>query len=63
MKYYKNKKIIFRFDIGNFDGFGHYKRSIALIEFLIKKKFSITICTNYLSIKFLNKKLKKKSLC
>ena len=37
MKYYKNKKIIFRFDIGNFDGFGHYKRSSALIEFLIKK--------------------------
>lgn len=60
MKYYKNKKIIFRFDIGNFDGFGHYKRSSALIEFLIKKKFSITICTNRLSIKFLNKKLKKK---
>ncbi len=60
MKYYKNKKIIFRFDIGNFDGFGHYKRSSAFIEFLIKKKFSVTICTNRSSIKFLNKKLKKK---
>tara|TARA_X000000950_G_scaffold288691_1_gene406781 strand:+ start:10301 stop:11260 length:960 start_codon:yes stop_codon:yes gene_type:complete len=60
MKYYKNKKIIFRFDIGNFDGFGHYKRSSAFIEFLIKKKFSVTICTNRPSIKFLNKKFKKK---
>ena len=60
MKYYKNKKIIFRFDIGNFDGFEHYKRSSAFIEFLIKKKFSVTICINRPSIKFLNKKFKKK---
>lgn len=60
MKYYKKKKIIFRFDIGNLDGFGHYKRSIAFIDFLVRKKFSITICTNRYSLKFLNEKFKKK---
>ena len=62
MKYYKKKKIIFRFDIGNLDGFGHYKRSIAFIDFLVRKKFSITICTNRYSLKFLNEKFKKRFL-
>ena len=47
MKYYKKKKIIFRFDIGNLDGFGHYKRSIAFIDFLVRKnlvlQFALTV--------------------
>ena len=59
MKLIKKKKIIFRFDIGNRDGLGHYNRSIILINYLIKKKFTITICTNTKSEKFFDKKLIK----
>jgi spore coat polysaccharide biosynthesis predicted glycosyltransferase SpsG len=60
MKYYKNKKIIFRFDIGGLDGFGHFKRSIPLINFFIKNGFLIVICTNFQSKKFLNLNLKNR---
>ena len=58
MKFYKNKKIIFRFDAGEFDGFGHLKRTEPLISFLINKGFIIVICTNSKTKKFLNKNLK-----
>ena len=60
MKFYKNKKIIFRLDVGKYDGFGHLKRSVPLINFLLRKSFSIVICTNNLTKKFLSTNLKKK---
>ena len=59
MKLIKKKKLIFRFDIGNKDGLGHYNRSIILINYFIKKKFTIKICTNTKSEKFFDKKLIK----
>ena len=33
MKLIKNKKLIFRFDIGKKDGLGHYNRSLILIKY------------------------------
>tara|TARA_B110000037_G_scaffold214058_1_gene269400 strand:+ start:2617 stop:3582 length:966 start_codon:yes stop_codon:yes gene_type:complete len=59
MKLIKNKKLIFRFDIGNKDGLGHYNRSIILINYFIKKNFTVKICTNTKSKKFFNKNLIK----
>ena len=60
MKFYKNKKIIFRLDAGKKDGFGHLKRSVPLINFLLRKSFSIVICTNNSTKNFLSKNLQKK---
>jgi spore coat polysaccharide biosynthesis predicted glycosyltransferase SpsG len=60
MKFYKNKKILFRFDAGEFDGFGHLKRTEPLINFLISKGFNVIICTNSKTKNFLNKNLKNK---
>ena len=59
MKLIKNKKLIFRFDIGKKDGLGHYNRSLILIKYFLKKKYTVKICTNTKSKIFFSKQLQK----
>lgn len=37
MKFFENKKIIYRFEAGGENGFGHLNRSVEFIKFLKKK--------------------------
>lgn len=59
MKLIKKKKLIFRFDVGLKNGLGHYNRSIILINFFLKKNFTIKICTNTDSKVFFSQNLLK----
>lgn len=46
MKFFENKKILYRFESGGKHGFGHLNRSLEFIKFLSKKNFEITICAS-----------------
>lgn len=46
MKFFENKKILYRFESGGKHGFGHLNRSLEFIKFLSKKNFKVTICAS-----------------
>jgi spore coat polysaccharide biosynthesis predicted glycosyltransferase SpsG len=46
MRFFENKKILYRFEADFEHGYGHLNRSLEFVKFLLKKKFKVIICTS-----------------